>query len=123
MLISASDLHQHDLRSVTTGKKLPLVHPGEILLTEFLEPMNIARYSLAKAIGVSQTRVNEICAGDRSISAETAVRLGHAFDVEPQFWLNLQMQYDLEKILRERGKEISETVVHLHDEDDEHEAV
>ncbi len=76
--------------------KIPLTHPGEILFTEFLEPMGITQYRLAKDIGVPQIRVSEIIRGKRSITADTALRLGRFFDMESEFWINLQTHYDLE---------------------------
>ena len=77
-------------------KKLPPIHPGEILMDEFLEPMGISQYRLAKDISVPPRRINEIVHGKRSITADTALRLGRFFSMSPQFWLNLQMRYDLE---------------------------
>ncbi|MBW2099959.1 MAG: HigA family addiction module antidote protein [Deltaproteobacteria bacterium] len=78
------------------NKKLPPIHPGEILMEEFLEPMEISQYRLAKDISVSPRRINEIVHGKRSITADTALRLGRFFGMSPQFWLNLQTRYDLE---------------------------
>ena len=77
-------------------KKLPPIHPGEILLEEFLEPMGISQYRLAKDISVPPRRINEIVHGKRSITADTALRLGRFFNMSPQFWLNLQTRFDLE---------------------------
>jgi addiction module HigA family antidote len=71
------------------------IHPGEILLEEFLKPMGIIQYRLAKDINVPQRRISEIVQGKRSITADTALRLGHFFGMEAQFWLNLQARYDL----------------------------
>lgn len=76
-------------------KKIKAIHPGEILMEEFLNPFNITRYRVAKDIGVSPIRINEIVNGKRAISADTALRLGKYFKVSPQFWLNLQSHYDL----------------------------
>ncbi len=78
------------------NKKLPLIHPGEILIEEFLKPMGISQYRLAKDISVPPRRINEIVHGKRSISADTALRLGRFFGISPQFWLNLQTRFDLE---------------------------
>ena len=78
------------------NKKLPPIHPGEILMEEFLEPMGISQYRLAKDISVPPRRINEIVHGKRSITADTALRLGRFFGMSPQFWLNLQTRYDLE---------------------------
>ena len=77
-------------------KKLSPIHPGEILLEEFLKPMRISQYRLAKDISVPPRRINEIVHGKRSITADTALRLGKFFGISPQFWLNLQTRYDLE---------------------------
>ncbi len=71
------------------------IHPGEILLEEFLHPMEISQYRLAKDISVPQRRISEITQGKRSITADTALRLGRYFGMEAQFWLNLQSRYDL----------------------------
>ena len=78
------------------NKKLPPIHPGEILMEEFLEPMGISQYRLAKDISVPPRRINEIVHGKRAITADTALRLGRFFAMSPQFWLNLQTRYDLE---------------------------
>ncbi|MDZ7615846.1 MAG: HigA family addiction module antitoxin [Patescibacteria group bacterium] len=77
-------------------KNLPAIHPGEILQEEFLLPMEISQYRLAKDIGVSPRRINEIAHGTRAITANTALRLGRYFGTTAQFWLNLQAHYDLE---------------------------
>ena len=71
------------------------IHPGEVLLEEFLRPMEISQYRLAKNISVPQRRISEITQGKRSITADTALRLGRYFGMEAQFWLNLQSRYDL----------------------------
>ena len=78
------------------NKKLPPIHPGEILKEEFLEPMGISQYRLAKDISVPPRRINEIVHGKRAITADTALRLGRFFNMSPQFWLNLQTRFDLE---------------------------
>ncbi len=88
-----------------TKRDFPPIHPGEILLAEFLEPMQITQYRLAKDIGVTPRRINEIVHGRRAITADTALRLGRFFNMETQFWLNLQTHYDLEvalEILQDR---------------------
>lgn len=77
-------------------KKLPPIHPGEILLEEFLRPMDISQYRLAKDISVPPRRINEIIHGLRGITADTALRLARYFDTSERFWLNLQTRYDLE---------------------------
>ena len=80
-------------------RDFPPIHPGEILLTEFLEPMGISQYRLAKNVGVTPRRINEIVHGRRAITADTALRLGRFFSMEAQFWLNLQVHYDMEVTL------------------------
>lgn len=77
-------------------KKIPPIHPGEILLEDFLEPMGISQYKLAKDISVPPRRINEIVQGKRSVSADTALRLSRYFGLSERFWLNLQSRYDLE---------------------------
>lgn len=77
-------------------RDLPPVHPGEILLEDFLKPMGITRYRLAKSIGVPQRRIDEICAGKRAVTADTALRLARFFGTDAQSWMNLQAEYDLE---------------------------
>jgi len=79
-----------------TRGKLPPIHPGEILLVEFLEPLGLSQYRLAKDINVPPRRINEIVKGARSITANTALRLARYFDTTERFWLNLQAHYDLE---------------------------
>ena len=78
------------------NKKMPPIHPGEILLDEFLKPMGISQYRLAKDISVPARRINEIVHGKRAVTADTALRLGRFFGMSPQFWLNLQNRFDLE---------------------------
>jgi addiction module HigA family antidote len=77
-------------------KKFAPIHPGEILLEEFLKPMKITQYQLAKDINVPPRRINEIVHGERSISADTALRLSRFFSMSENFWMNLQSHYDLE---------------------------
>jgi antitoxin HigA-1 len=83
------------------AKKLDPIHPGEVLLEEFLGPLGISQYRLAHAISVPPRRINEIVHGNRAISADTALRLSRFFGTSAQFWLNLQARYDLET---ERGR-------------------
>jgi addiction module HigA family antidote len=75
--------------------KISPIHPGEVLMEEFLKPMSISQYRLAKDISVPPRRINEIVHGDRSITADTALRFGRYFGVSPQFWLNIQAHFDL----------------------------
>ena len=77
------------------------IHPGEILLTEFLEPLGLSQNRLAHEIGVPPRRINEIVLGKRSITADTAIRLGRFFGTTAQFWLNLQSSYELDCIRHE----------------------
>jgi len=77
-------------------RKVPLAHPGEILLEDFLKPMGISQYRLARAIGVPPRRINEVVLGRRGITADTALRLGAFFGTDAQSWLNLQSHYDME---------------------------
>jgi addiction module HigA family antidote len=78
------------------NKKIPPLYPGEVLLEEFLKPMNISQNQLGRDLGVSARRINEIIHGKRSITANTALRLARYFGNSPQFWLGLQMDYDLD---------------------------
>ena len=77
------------------ARTVPMPHPGEVLREEFLEPMGLSVYALAKAIGVPRSRINEIARGRHGISAAIALRLGKAFDVDPQWFMNMQTKYDL----------------------------
>ena len=79
---------------------LPLTTPGEVLNEEFLIPMGVTQYRLAKDIGISPRRINEIVHGKRAVTPDTALRLGKYFGVSAQFWLNLQARYDLQKAER-----------------------
>ena len=78
------------------AKVLAPIHPGVILLEEFLLPFGISQYEVAKVIGVSPRRINEIVHGKRAITADTALRLARAFDLSDTFWLNMQTRYDIE---------------------------
>ena len=92
------------------SKKIQPVHPGEVLLEEFLKPMGISQYRLAKDISVPARRINEIIHGKRSISVDTALRLSRYFGISERFWLNLQIRYDLE-IQKDRLKKRIENEV------------
>jgi addiction module HigA family antidote len=76
--------------------RLPPLHPGEVLREEFLKPMGLTPYAVAKACGVPRTRIERIAREELGISADTALRLGRFFGIEPEFWLNLQTRHDLE---------------------------
>ena len=88
-------------------KTLPNIHPGEVLLEEFLIPLGISQNALARAAGVSPRRINEIVLGKRSVTADTAVRLAVALGTSERFWLGLQADYDLEEAHRAMGKDIA----------------
>ena len=79
-----------------TEQRLPPIHPGEILLEEFLKPMGISQYRLAKDISVPARRINEIVHGTRAVSPDTALRLSRYFGLSERFWINLQARYNLE---------------------------
>jgi addiction module HigA family antidote len=92
------------------AKKLAPVHPGEILLLEFLEPLGVSQYRLAKDISVPPRRINEIVKGKRAITANTALRLARYFATSERFWLNLQSHYDLETERDRLGAVLQEEV-------------
>ena len=91
-------------------EKLKPIHPGEVLYEEFLKPMGISQYRLAKDICVSARRINEIVHGARSVSANTALRLAKYFGTSPQFWLNLQAHYDIEVEKDKIGKMLDKEI-------------
>ncbi len=88
-------------------KKIPNIHPGEILEEEFLLPLKITAYRLAKETGIPQTRISQIIKGNRSITADTAIRFSKFFGTTPQFWLGLQNDFDLEEELNNKVKEFN----------------
>ena len=90
------------------------IHPGEILLEEFMKPMGITARQLASDIDVSPSRISEIVNGMRPITADTALRLGLFFSMEPRFWMNLQIEYDLRVIKREMEQKISPRIRVFH---------
>jgi len=104
------DARRIDLADVTTGKRLPLIHPGEILRDDFLVPMKISVYTLAQAIKVPRSRVNDIVLGRRGISADTAFRLARYLSTTPDFWINLQARYDLDAAERKLRRRIEREV-------------
>ncbi|MGA2177777.1 MAG: HigA family addiction module antitoxin [Verrucomicrobiota bacterium] len=91
-------------------KKLPPVHPGEILFHDFMEPLGLSQYALAKAIGVTPMRVSQIVRGQRAITADTALRLSRFFGTRPAWWLDLQTHFDLEIAADELEARIARTV-------------
>ena len=94
-------------------KKLNPIHPGEILMEEFLKPIGLSQYRLAKDISVPPRRINEIVHGRRSVTADTALRFGRFFGMSPQFWLNLQTRYDLEVTEDSLGNRLEKEVHRL----------
>lgn len=94
------------------AKRLTPIHPGEILIEEFLKPLGISQYRLAKDIGVSARRINEIVHGQRAISPDTALRLSRYFSMSERFWLNLQSRYDLE-MEKDRSEKLIEQQVRV----------
>ena len=89
-------------------KKLPNIHPGDVLQEEFLVPMGISAYRLAKDIGIPQTRVSQIIKGERRVTADTALRLAKHFGNSAKFWLGLQDDFDLEEEMTAKRKELNE---------------
>lgn len=89
--------------AIAMTKKLPNIHPGEILLEEFLGPLHISQNALARAAGVPPRRINEIVLGKRGVTADTAIRLAAALGTSERFWLGLQVDYDLEEARRPLG--------------------
>jgi addiction module HigA family antidote len=102
MTIRREDLEngQVDFGDVITGRKLPPVHPGEILHEDFLVPLGMSVYELANAIKVPRSRLNDVVRGRRSVTADTAMRIARYFGMSASFWINLQARYDLEQAER-----------------------
>lgn len=94
-------------------ERMQPIHPGEVLLEEFLEPMGISQYRLAKDVNVDPRRINAIVHGERAVTADTALRLSRYFGTSARFWLNLQMQYDLERQEDELGDRLLHEVKEL----------
>ena len=86
------------------------IHPGEVLASEFLEPLGITKYRLAKDTGMPADRVGKIVSGKRSLTADTALRLAHYFGTTPAFWINLQTHYDLEIATDQHGRSIARRI-------------
>ena len=95
------------------SKLLANITPGEILEEDFLKPMGLSQYRLAKDISVSARRINEIVKGERAITADTALRFGRYFKMSAQFWLNLQAHYDLERMEDRLGRRLEREVKEL----------
>jgi addiction module HigA family antidote len=88
------------------AKKLPPVHPGEILREEFLRPMNLSPYAVARAVGVPRTRIERLAREQSALTADTALRLARYFETSPAFWMGIQSQYDLERAEDELGSKL-----------------
>lgn len=95
------------------AKTLPPISPGDVLLEEFLKPMEISQAQLSRDINVPPNRINQIINGKREITADTALRLGRYFNIEPEFWLNLQMRFNMKIAQQKTGKEIERKVKKL----------
>jgi len=95
-------------------KKLSPITPGEILLEEFLRPMDVSQTRLAKEINVPPNRINQIINGKREVTADTALRLGIYFGIEPEFWLNLQVRYNMKLVIMESGKQLRKEIKQHH---------
>ena len=113
MSIRRETLHTLDYSDVSTGRRLAPVHAGEVLLKDFIEPMGITRYRVAKNIDVPQRRIDLICRGESAVTADIALRLARLFGTSAEFWVNLQAQYDLEQAERLSGENIKRAVVPL----------
>jgi len=113
LTIAREQLKNMDFRDVATGRRLAPVHPGTVLMKDFIEPLGITRYKVAKLAGVQQRRIDEICAGSRSITGDTALRLARLFATDAAFWINLQAQYDLEIAYRDMHERIEAEVTPL----------
>ncbi len=94
------------------AKKLRNIHPGEVLLEEFLEPMGLSQNRIARDIGVPPRRINEIVHGKRAVTADTAVRLAKYFGMSEQFWMGLQADFDLEEARRRMGRKLDRIPLH-----------
>ena len=96
MTISREDVDRRavDFADVMAGRRLPPVHPGQFLRDEFLEPLDLSVYALARALNVPRPRLNEVVRGRRAVSTDTALRLARYFGTSPQFWINLQARYE-----------------------------
>ena len=110
MVIKRSELESTDFSDIETGEQIAFVHPGEILRIEFLDPLGMSVNALAKALRVPTPRINDVVLGKRAISADTALRLGRYFGASAQFWLNLQIDYDLRIATEAAGEQIASEI-------------
>ena len=113
MGIRREALKSQDFSDVSSGRRLASVHPGEVLFKDFIEPMGVTRYRVAKNIDVPQRRIDLICRGESAVTADIALRLARLFGMSGEFWINLQAQYDLEQAERTVGDRIRLAVVPL----------
>jgi antitoxin HigA-1 len=110
MVIKRSELDNIDFSDIDTGDNIPEIHPGEILRSEFLEPLGMSVNALALALRVPAPRINDVVRGKRAISADTALRLERYFGASAQFWLNLQIAYDLRVATAAAGEQIEREI-------------
>ena len=112
MTISRENLDRRgvDLSDVVSGRRLPPAHPGRFLRDEFLKPLDLSVYALAKALHVPRPRLNDVMLGRRSVSTDTALRLARYFGTSPEFWVNLQARYDLDVAERKLRRTIDREV-------------
>ena len=112
MTISREDVDRRavDFADVMAGRRLPPVHPGQFLRDEFLEPLDLSVYALARALNVPRPRLNEVVRGRRAVSTDTALRLARYFGTSPQFWINLQARYELDVAERTLRRTIDKEV-------------
>ena len=112
MTIKRDDIDKRkvDFSDIASDRRLPPVHPGGILRDEFLKPLDISVYELANAIKVPRTRANDIVLGRRAITVDTAIRLGRYFGTSSEFWINLQVRYDLDVADRTLRRRIEKEV-------------
>ena len=112
MTVKREDLDRQrvDFSGVVTGRRLPPIHPGGILREEFLKPMALSVYGLARALKVSRPRLNDIVLGRRAVTTDTALRLARYFGTTPEFWINLQTRFDLDVAARTIQERIEQEV-------------
>lgn len=112
MTVKREDIDRRtvDFSDVSSGRRLPPVHPGEILREEFLAPMGISVYELANALHAPRSRINDVVLGRRAVTTDTAMRLARYFGTSPEFWINLQARYDLDVADRTMRRKIEQEV-------------
>ncbi len=111
--VDAGRIDFSDVADRKAKRRIPPTHPGKLLRTEFLDPLGITPYRLAKDTGVPQTRIAAILSGERAITADTALRLGRFFNMSAGFWLGLQEHYDLDRARDELGNRLDREVTPL----------